>query len=279
MPIGGYDLAYVEKGDGPPLLLVHGSLCDYRYWSLQMGPLSSRFRVIAVSLRHYYPERWDGVGDDFTIERHADDLAALIDTMGLAPAHVVGHSRGGRVAFELAHRHPGKIHRLVLAEPGGLLDASLSPAYRETEARFEPGGFQNRAFEAIRDGRIEEGLALFVDTVNGAGSWARLPKAAKQSTRDNAATLLGQVREKRVAYARATAEAIAAPTLLVLGARSPRPFGLIVDALGGAIPNARSLTIEGAAHTMNVVQADVFNHAVLAFLQGAEGNPPGSGAL
>jgi esterase len=58
--VNGYDMAYVERGTGQAIVLVHGSLLDYRYFTGIMEPLSAKYRVISVSLRHYYPEPWDG---------------------------------------------------------------------------------------------------------------------------------------------------------------------------------------------------------------------------
>jgi hypothetical protein len=56
--VNGYDMAYLEVGQqanqGPPLVCVHGSLCDFRIWSAVLGPLTRRHRVIAVSLRHFF---------------------------------------------------------------------------------------------------------------------------------------------------------------------------------------------------------------------------------
>ena len=63
LSVNGYDMAYLEVGKGPPLVCVHGSLCDFRIWSCVLGPLSREHRVITVSLRHFFPEHWDGVGD------------------------------------------------------------------------------------------------------------------------------------------------------------------------------------------------------------------------
>src|SRR5690242_15007433 len=97
--VDGCGMAYVERGSGPPVLLVHGALCDLRFWAPQMGPFGRRHRTIAPSLRHFWPARWDGAGDDFTPERHAEDLAAFVAALGIGPVHLVGHSRGGYVAF------------------------------------------------------------------------------------------------------------------------------------------------------------------------------------
>src|ERR1700689_2461042 len=76
--VNGYDMAFVERGTGAPLLLVHGTLCDYRHWTGQMEPFGAHYRTIAVSLRHCWPEKWDGEGDDFTVQQHTRDVASFI---------------------------------------------------------------------------------------------------------------------------------------------------------------------------------------------------------
>src|SRR3954465_5299295 len=62
--VNGYPMAYTERGSGPPLALTHGAANDFRYWQPQIESLSNRFHVVAVSLRHHYPERWNGDGED-----------------------------------------------------------------------------------------------------------------------------------------------------------------------------------------------------------------------
>ncbi|MEA2759051.1 MAG: hypothetical protein QOH65_1664 [Methylobacteriaceae bacterium] len=190
--VNGYDMAYVEAGQGEPVVLVHGSLCDYRYWTLQMPAFTAGFRTISVSLRHYYPERWNGAGDDFNISQHMQDIVALIDAKKIAPAHVVGHSRGGHIAFRIAQNYPDRVRKLVLSEPGGALDPALSPHAEEVSKRFAPGSFQTQAVERIRAGDVEGGLQLFVDAVSGPGAWERTPEIGKQFTRDNATTCLAR---------------------------------------------------------------------------------------
>ena len=75
--VNGYDMAYLDVGQGaghgPPLVCVHGSLCDFRIWSSVLGPLTRNHRVIAPSLRHFFPEHWDAVGDTYSIAQHVDD--------------------------------------------------------------------------------------------------------------------------------------------------------------------------------------------------------------
>ena len=90
--VNGYDMAYLEVGEtkqGPPLVCVHGSLCDFRIWSAVLGPLTREHRVIAVSLRHFFPERWDGRGDTYSIAQHVDDVIAFIEQLSPIPVDLM----------------------------------------------------------------------------------------------------------------------------------------------------------------------------------------------
>ena len=80
--VNGYDMAFIALGEGPPLVCVHGSLCDFRVWSCVLGPLSRRHRVVALSLRHFFPEHWDGVGSDYTMAQHVADVIGFIEALG-----------------------------------------------------------------------------------------------------------------------------------------------------------------------------------------------------
>src|SRR5690348_12446072 len=69
--INGYRIAYKDAGEGTAIVFVHGANADYRSFTPQIAALASSYRVIAPSLRHYYPEHWNGEGSDFSIEQHA----------------------------------------------------------------------------------------------------------------------------------------------------------------------------------------------------------------
>ena len=72
--VNGYDVA--DLGRGPPLVCLRGTLGDFRTFAAVMGPLSQKHRVIAVSLRHFFPERWDGNGGNYT-NRLVEKASAL----------------------------------------------------------------------------------------------------------------------------------------------------------------------------------------------------------
>jgi pimeloyl-ACP methyl ester carboxylesterase len=137
----GICVPYVECGQGEPLVFVHGSLCDYRYWSAQTAALSEHFRCISVSLSHYWPASEACIQGEFGWQTHVAELAEFIEALDIAPVHLVGHSRGGCVAFHMAREHPRLVKTLTLADPGGPLqmdgmaEAALPAATNALRAR------------------------------------------------------------------------------------------------------------------------------------------------
>lgn len=248
MRVGDYDMPYIALGEGAPLVCIHGSLGDFRAWSSVMGPLSERFRTIIPSLRHFFPAKTDPRDGTFTIPRHVADVIAFVEGLKLGPVNLMGHSRGGHIAFRVAQMRPDLVSKLILAEPGGELDPSLlppgMPLSKERLASIV------EAARLIGEGDIEGGLQHFVDRIDGPGTWAKRPAASKQLRRDNARTLMGQIDEKREPFTRADAQAIRAPTLLIGGAKTPGMLPVVLKALAAAIPGARSELIPETTHVM-----------------------------
>ena len=106
LEVNGYPMAFLEGGTGESVVLVHGGATDYRHWRRQVESPPRGFRLIAISLRHYYPERWDGKGDKFSVRQHAEDLVSFIDELKVGPVFLVAHSRGGSVAVRTAQARP-----------------------------------------------------------------------------------------------------------------------------------------------------------------------------
>jgi len=86
--------------------------------------------------------------------------------------------------------------------------------------------------------------------------------------RDNARTLVGQIKEQRAPFARADAEAIRAPTLLMAGDRSPASFHRILDGLETAIRDVKRAVVPKASHSSNIDNPGAFARTVLTFLEG-----------
>jgi esterase len=259
MRADNYDMAYVELGTGSPIVCVHGSMGDYRSWSPVLGPLSRANTLITPSLRHCFPEHWDGQGPNFTIAQHISDMIAFLEGLKLGPVDLIGHSRGGHIAFRLAQQRPDLLRKLVLAEPGGTMDATAEPVATRPHVAL--------ASEKIANGDIEGGLQVFKDAIDGKGSWQGLAEADRQYRRDNAMTLLAQVNEGRQPYSKADAESISTPTLFVGGTDTPGLLPKILAALSANVEGAEVLRIPNASHSMFVQQPKAFCEGVLEFLE------------
>ena len=94
------------------MVLVHGTLEDYRTWDGQLEAFSKGYRLISYSRRYHYPNEWPKDATDFSVTLHARDLAAFIKALNLPPVHLVGHSYGAFIALLVARDHPEVIRSL-----------------------------------------------------------------------------------------------------------------------------------------------------------------------
>jgi esterase len=264
--VNGYDMAYLDVGQGDPLVCVHGTLGDFRTWYPVLGPLSKKRRLISVSLRHFFPEHWDGAGNDYRMAQHIADMIAFIEQINPKPVDLMGHSRGGHISFRVAQQRPELLRKVVLAEPGGDLDSTLDP----TVVPGAPSAQSARVLisvNKVRSGDIEGALENFVDGIDGEGTWRRLPAAAKQQLRDNITTFLGQVHEARKPYSKLDALAIKTPTLLIGGADTKGSLSVMWRVLAEYIVGAKTAIIPNAKHWMFEQNPEEFCRVVTEFLE------------
>jgi pimeloyl-ACP methyl ester carboxylesterase len=263
----GIRVPYVASGEGEPLLFVHGSLCDYRYWKPQTAILAQHFHCVSMSLSHYWPAQLPddaGTQGSFGWQAHIDELAEFIVALRLGPVHLVGHSRGGCVAFQLARAYPALVKTLTLADPGGALQIDGEP-----EAALPPAtiAVREKVAELVESGAVEAGLELFVDSVSMPGIWKKSSPGFRGMAIDNASTLPKQFRDPLPAYTRAAADELRCKTLLIAGERSPRMYHHNVEMLATWIGKVETASIAGASHGMNVTHPASFNRLLLAFLR------------
>src|SRR5579871_4641348 len=117
--INDAELYFEVAGSGEPVLLLHGLGSSTLDWEPQIEALKGEFRVISVDARGSGKSR-DLLkpGGPFTVKQFADDAIALLDHLGAAPAHVVGLSMGGMIAFQLAVDSPRHVSTLTIINSG-----------------------------------------------------------------------------------------------------------------------------------------------------------------
>lgn len=260
--VNGYPMAYRDAGEGTSILLVHGSTSDYRIWNAQFSVFSTAYRVVAVSLRHFYPERWDGTGTDFSIEQHAQDVVALIKKLNLGKVHLVGHSRGGAVAVEVAKSHAEVIRTLVL--PDGSIEMPVS----ETAEAKEAGDFTKKVIttlqENLKTGDPAKAAEIFIEMLSGAGTWAKFPEPAKEIVLANIYSALGD--KERPISTCADVKKFDFPVLLMTGDKSPKKFEFFYNEMRKCREFPATVVIPNAGHGMYRQNPDVFNQVTLEFL-------------
>ena len=119
MTFNGTRLTYRLTGDSgaPPIVFVHGTLADLNSWSGQENLFAQRYRVLVYSRRYHRPNPQAEDNQTYSPKLHSEDLAAMLLTLELAPAQIIGSSYGAYTALQLARDHPQLVRGLVLAEP------------------------------------------------------------------------------------------------------------------------------------------------------------------
>jgi esterase len=262
--VNGYDMAYTEQGSGPTIVLVHGSLMDYRTWAPLLKELSAENRVIALSLRHYYPEPWDGKGNDLSLSQHAKDVASFIEALGVGPVHLLGHSRGAGVALLAASMHPERVRSLILADVYPFKSLLMGNPTAMTEMANRMAVLRTVSAH-YKQHDPEDGLITFVNFIAGPKGWDNTDEALRERLRSNTWTLLSSLTDAETPLKCAEISKIDAPALIVTGDHSPPIFGDSNDAVKGCLQHVDEVTISDAGHMMYQANPSAFTTEVQFF--------------
>ncbi len=254
--VNGTELYYEIAGDGHPLILIHGGAVDNRAWDDQFTVFAQNHRVVRYDLR--------GAGKSGNRDKpfsNSKDLYALLKFLNMDKAYLLGISRGGGFAYDIALEHPEMVDALIL------VSANLSvhvPAYREMFERSTEAGKKSGAAAA-------------------AEVWGNDPYQGpmRESARARVVEILtdnmprfryfdGHVPVEQRSYSdiprsQRLAE-VQVPTLVISGAHDNIVARANSQNWASGIPNAELVVFPNAAHLVNIDQVDQFNQTVLEFL-------------
>lgn len=245
----GTPIAYQRSGEGPPLILVHGTLGVSRRWPV-VPLLAERFAVYAMDRRG----RGDsGDGPDYSLAREAEDIVALASAIGGAVS-VLGHSFGALCALEAALLLPNLSH-LILYEPA--LSGAPSDAIARLEALLDAGEREAVVLALFRE--IVEMPPDEVELLRASPNFPAMVAAAHTVPRESRA-------EEQYRFVPARFGRLAVPTLLLLGEHSPPSLQEPTATLHAALPNSRIAVLPGQQHIAHYTAPVLFAAEVARFL-------------
>jgi pimeloyl-ACP methyl ester carboxylesterase len=250
----GCDVYYEEQGEGIPILLIHPAGSTASTWGAATEQLAQIGRVITYDRRGYART---GGEPARTMSVHTADAAAILESLGSAPAAVVGTSAGAAIAVDLVVRRPDLV-RVVIAHEFPWRFTRHLPSGSQLAALARIGSLALRG----RKRDAAEALLRSAYTYRGGGSaWDAFPEQWRQAGRENASAALADFRNSIHEYPSAADLAtIELPVVCTYGERSPRWMSALVRSLAAAIPTGSTQQIEGSGHaapfdaTANFVQ-------------------------
>ncbi|MEX0703202.1 MAG: alpha/beta fold hydrolase [Planctomycetales bacterium] len=260
--VDGVHLAVFEAGEGEPLLFVHGFPLNHESWRPQLDEFSRTHRVIAPDLRGFGGS--DVTAGTATMERFADDLRDLLDALGVVePVTFCGLSMGGYIAWQFAHKHPGRLRRLVLCDTKAAADSDEAKEnrHRMAETALAHGAaaiakaLEDKLFaEATRRDRPEV-VAMVRRMIEGTD-----PEGI-------AAALRGMAERPDMSE---SLEKVEVPTLLIVGVEDALTPPAEMKRMAIALMNAQLVQIADAGHLAPLENPEPVNAAIRKFLEETE---------
>lgn len=266
--VDGDKLHYVDQGDGPLVLLVHGSCGGSGQWKRFMSRLGTGWRLVALDMLGC------GASSPMPLDRvwtSGDDtrsIGALMDHLD-APFHFVGHSAGCLFSWKALQARAGQIRSMTLFEP------VFFDLLRETEDPLQDwiwhmaDGYRGR----VDAGDLEGALNFFIDEWAGErGAWAATPDPVKEMIRKGGGRLYHEWGERLslpLGVTNADLPLPPASALLIEGSETPKAVKRVMDLFAAARTGMCRATIDGAGHMSPFTHVDLAVDLTLRHLRDA----------
>lgn len=253
--VNGVNLAVDVRGEGPAILFIHGYPLDRTIWSEPLGGLDG-WRRIAPDLRGMGQSDAPDLG--YSMSTYAEDLAALLDVLGVEQVVLCGLSMGGYVSFEFLRRWPERVRGLVLMDTRAEPDSPEGRKARDAAAaRARDGGAKAIAEQMIgrllADGAAPEVVTRVRRMMEATPVAGIVGALAAMRDRPDSTSLL---------------ERIAVPTLVVCGEHDAITPPDVMRPMAERIPGARFELVPGAGHLPPVEQPEGTARLLAGFLRG-----------
>ena len=250
-------LAYTDTGLGQPVVLLHGYPFNRTLWTEQVSALSNSYRVITPDLRGLGES--DATPGAVTMNRMAQDVAALLDHLEISRVVIGGLSMGGYVALAFYKQFPSRVRSLVLADTRAQADTEEGK-----QTRFQQA---DKALAAGMAGIADSMLPklLTPETVSKRPEVVKRVRDMMLKTKPEGAAgaLLGMAeREDQTSLL----SQISCPALILVGREDPITPVQDSEKMNRAIAGSRLVVIENAAHVSNLERTERFNDELVRFL-------------
>ena len=258
IPVEGGRLYYESIGRGYPLVLLHAGIAHLRMWDDQVPALSAHFRVIRYDLRGF--GRSIDAAAPFA---HVADLLAVLDSLGLVRARLLGCSKGAGISLDFAVAHPDRVSALVLVggAPTGYEGTSGPPRqWDEMVVAYKAGDFDRAA---------ELETQIWFDGAS------RAPEQMDSAVRERVRAMDRQALEREALNDAHTQPAapnierlaeVQVPVLVLVGDLDDPDLVAAAGYMAARFPQGQHATLPGTAHLPNLEQPETFNRLVLDFL-------------
>jgi len=237
--VGETDIWYEQTGQGVPLVLITGLGGTTAFWQKAEGLLGDRFRLITLDNRGSGRTKYAG---PFTVPDLANDLAGLLDCLGLCSVHVLGWSLGSHIALDFAARYPKQIRSLTLVS---------AYRYRPARAAYILDGLAREyAAGKTSAATVDRTLNLLLHPEGYFERMEHESKAVRLPPLPTPQGLLDQLRAVDTYDASTAARRLTVPTLSIHGTEDIMVEPREGDALADLIPGCARLRVPGEGHVL-----------------------------
>ena len=261
----GVGLRYELSPNGDvPLAFVHGSWGSHQQWEAASAALPDCYRVLRYDRRgHGESGQPPGQG---SVRQDVSDLAALIETLELAPAYVVGNSFGSAITLRLAVEQPDLVRGIALHEPPLFSLVVDDPA--AVTALQNVGTQMGTVIQRIESGDNAGAAEHFMtEFALAPGEWEQLPEEFRRTATLNAPTFLDEAKDPdALQFDLGWMTGFTKPVLLTLGANSPPQYAPVLATLAAKWPHAEQLTIPNVGHLPHVTNPAEYVEVISTFV-------------